>query len=286
MPKWVIIAGIFAMFAAGAAIAILMGQGREDTRMEALEETLAGSAAVPPTGPVDFAALDGLPPPVVRYFRHVLTDGQERITSAELVQSGVLRTSIATDTWLLFGARHLAVPPATAFLWNARVLMPLSMHLRVLDSYIDGVAAGRVSMLSAFPVSYQSGDPELDSGALHRYLAEAVWFPTALLPEAGVEWTPIHEHAALATLSHGNTSVSLEFRFNRAGEVYEVYTPGRYGRFDEGYRQEPWQGHFRDYKQRDGMRVPAYGEVGWYVNGVLQIVWRGDIVEAEYEFGR
>jgi hypothetical protein len=47
-----------------------------------------------------------------------------------------------------------------------------------------------------------------------RYLAEAVWLPTALLPVNGVRWSPIDENRALATLQgDDDVSVSLEFRF-------------------------------------------------------------------------
>lgn len=28
---------------------------------------------------------------------------------------------------------------------------------------------------------------------------------------------------------------------------------------------------------------PVYGEVGWYDDGVLHLVWKGDITHAEYE---
>ncbi len=38
-----------------------------------------------------------------------------------------------------------------------------------------------------------------------------------------------------------------------------------------------WEGHFRDYELRCGMRVPSYGEVGWYVGDVWQPVWQGRI---------
>ena len=78
---------------------------------------------------------------------------------------------------------------------------------------------GRVSLFSAFTLSSSANIPELNSGALHRYLAEAVWYPTALLPQAGVQWSPIDEHSALATLTDNGETVSLEFRFNDAGEV-------------------------------------------------------------------
>ena len=80
---------------------------------------------------------------------------------------------------------------------------------------------------------------------------------------------------------------SLEFWFDEKSEVTGIYTPGRWGRFDGDYKQAPWEGHFRTYQARDGMLVPAEGEVGWYSSSrVWQSVWRGRIVQVTYEFAQ
>ena len=269
----------------GAAVAVLIGQAYEKAKTDQLVETLIQSAFRPVSGTVDFDSFSGLPPPVASYFRHVLTEGQELIRTAKMRQSGVLRTSTKTERWASFTASQLVVPPVTGFVWNAKVGMPLATHVRILDSYSAGVGSGRVSLLSAFVVASEDGTPELNSGALHRYLAEAVWFPTALLPQSGVVWSPINDHSAMATLTDRGSTVSLEFRFNEVGEVAGIYSPGRFGSFDGGYKQMPWEGHFRDYQLRAGMRVPLYGEVGWYDDGTLQAVWKGDLIDVQYELG-
>ncbi len=267
-----------------ATVAFLVGQERESSKIGQLEATLREGPRRTVSEFVDFASFSELPAPVARYFQHVLTDGQALIKTARIQQSGELRTSTATERWLLFTASQIVAPPATGFLWNARIETPLGTHIRVVDSYVGGVGSGRVSLLSAFAIASEEGASELDSGALHRYLAEGVWFPTALLPQSGVTWSPVNDHSALATLTDGSTSVSLEFRFNEVGEVTSIYSPGRFGQFDGAYRQVPWQGHFRDYRQRNGMRVPGYGEVGWYDDGDLQLVWKGHIQKLQYEF--
>jgi hypothetical protein len=75
----------------------------------------------------------------------------------------------------------------------------------------------------------------------------------------------------------------LEFRFNEIGEVMGVYSPGRFADFGDGYKLLPWEGHFRDYRLWAGMRVPLHGEVGWYDDGKLHLVWKGDVMEVQYE---
>ena len=282
MTKWILITTCVVV--ASAAAAVLIGQARESSRVEQMLTTLYESAAWPAGGNIDFASFSGLPPPVSRYFQHVLSNGQSLIKVARLQQSGVLRTNTVTESWSPFTATQVVAPHSNAFLWNAKIEMPLSTHVRVLDGYIAGIGSGRASLLSSFSVASDAGTPELNSGALHRYLAEGVWFPTALLPQSGVVWRPLGDHAALATLTHRGVTVSLEFRFNEIGEVTGIYTTGRFGRFNGKYKKVPWQGHFRDYQVKAGMRVPQYGEVGWYDGGGLQLVWKGHITDAQYEF--
>lgn len=282
LGKGLLVGGAIAKAAVLASVAL--GRKHERARAAELVEGLKRDLSETTAGPVDFNALSDLPAPVERYFRSVLTPGQKMIRTAELQQSGQLRTSTRSDRWWPFTATETLAPPVPGFAWNARVDMPLGIHVTVLDSYVAGVGSGRVSLLSAVAVGDEADAPELNSGALHRYLAEAVWCPTALLPQAGVVWSPVDGQTALATLTDRDTTVSLEFGFNEAGEVISIYAPARYGQFGGVYRALPWKGHFRDYRSYAGMRVPSWGEVGWYVNGRLETVWRGHLVSAVYEF--
>ena len=231
---------------------------------------------------VDFSTFATLPLPVQRYFRHVLSDGQQIIRLAEISQRGTLRTDAMSTRWLDFRARQLVVPTRPAFVWDARVTLASVLHVSVQDAYVDGEGSGRVRFLSIIPAGSDGGRPELNSGALHRYLAEAVWYPTALLPSPALNWQPISDTKALATLTDHDVTVALEFWFSSAHEVAAIYTSGRWARFGKSYRKVAWQGYFSEYSERAGMLVPAAGEVGWYLHGGWQAVWKGLITEARY----
>ena len=71
-------------------------------------------------------------------------------------------------------------------------------------------------------------------------------------------------------------------RFSAAGEVTGIYTPARWGRFGGRYAQAAWEGHFADYRETAGMRIPMSGEVGWYSDGAWQCVWKGKLTEVVY----
>ena len=221
-------------------------------------------------------ALNAVPAIVSQYLRRALGN-RRHIQEIRMKQSGMLRTDVRSERWVQFEAEHVVIPPATGFVWNARVGIAPLLHVRVRDALIEGRGAGHVSLLSAFTVGSDAGTPEMNSGSLHRYLAEAVCYPTALLPGPKLQWTGIDATRALATLTDHGISVSLEFRFSEDGQVIGIYTPGRWGKFAEGYRQAPWEGHFRSYEERHGVLVPTEGEVGWYVDGSYQPVWKGTI---------
>ena len=225
-----------------------------------------------------------LPPPVRRYLSHALGAHRRRLRLAHYTQEGELRSSASSKRWMKFTASQVIAPMRTEFIWNARVVALPLFHLGVRDSLIAGRGAGQVTLLSAIPVGSAGGNMEMHSGALHRFLAEAVWYPTALLPSAKLRWDTIDDRRALATLSDGDIAVSLEFRFNERDEVEGIYTPARWGSFDGGYKQLPWQGSFARYTQREGILVPAQGDVAWFEDGEWRTVWRGTILDATLEF--
>ncbi len=219
-----------------------------------------------------------LPAPVARYLHLALGEGRAHPETVAIHQSGELRTDEMSERWMPFTATHMATPRGCGFIWNARIRLAPLIHLRVLDSWMDGQGSGQVILESLIPVAQDAGTPEINSGALHRFLAEAVWYPWALVPGPALRWTAIDDRRALATLTCGKTTVSLEFRFQENGTVAGIYTPARWGRFSGSYAQVPWEGHFSDYTHINGVLVPSRGEVGWYRDGQLRIVWRGKVV--------
>lgn len=266
-------------------LAVKTGRARETRKTELLRKQVTQRLGQSAHESVDFSSLAILPPPVERYFKHVLTDGQAMIKTTEMQQSGKLRSSTDNKKWYSFTSSQVISAATTGFVWDAKVEMPLSTHIRVHDSYHSGIGSGRIAFLSAFAVGSDTNIPELNSAALHRYLAESVWYPTALLPVSGVIWTAIDDHSALATLTNNDLTVSLEFRFNSEGDVTRIFTPARFYRNSNGtYQAMPWEIHIANYKVQDGMRVPFHAEVGWHIDGALELVWVGDVVSAEYEF--
>jgi hypothetical protein len=182
-----------------AVVAMWIGTRRQRSALTAdTERLIRAGAARASSLAIGEEALGDLPPPVARYLRLALPL-RKAIQQVRLTQTGTLRTDATAERWMAFEAEHLVVPPAAGFLWNARVRVAPLLHVRVRDALIDGIGSGQVSLMSAFPVSAATGGLKMNSGSLHRYLAEAVWYPSALLPSSQLQWTPIDGTKALAT---------------------------------------------------------------------------------------
>jgi hypothetical protein len=273
---------------AAAAIAIVVGScvGEQRwSRASAAQERMIAMGSPTSQAPVSLQVLDSLPPPVQRYLRLVLTHGQPVVRLVHLRQTGELRTDIEKERWLSFEATQVIGPLARGFVWDAKVrLFPL-VHLRVRDAYVNGEGAGQVNLQSTITVAEERGSPPLNEGELYRFLAESVWYPTALLPGAHLTWSPIDDRRALATATFSGATAAVQFRFNDLGEAIGVYAR-RPRQVEHGYETTPWEGRFGGYRVIDGMRIPTTGEVGWHVGGQWRPVWRGSLLDLQYDFSR
>jgi len=241
---------------------------REDITGPTRQLTQTALASVPRIG-----RIADVPPPVARYLQLALGAARPSPRLVRIAQEGSLRIDTSSSRWLDFQAENTVAPLSQAFFWNAKVKLAPLVHVRVLDSLLDGIGCGRVQLMSAIEVGSAVGSMEVNAGSLHRFLAEAVWYPWALMPSEHLAWTHLDSSRSLATLTVGGLTVSLEFRFGVSGEVTGIYTPARWGRFGKRYLQLPWEGEFREYRQFDGFMLPSEGAVGWHRDGKLQWVW-------------
>ena len=229
------------------------------------------------------AELTGLPQPVVRYFRTVLDDGQPMVRHVLLTQRGQFLVRPRPDGWRPFDAtQHFTTHPG-GFVWDARIRMAPGLTIRVRDALVDGAGSMVGRLMCVWPLVSVADTPEIAAGALQRYLAESVWFPTALLPSQGVIWTGLDDSSARAALTLGATTVSLDFSFGPDGLIKGVFTPARPRDMKGRAVSTPWQGHFVRYENHGGMKIPMAGEVEWVLPEGPQKYWRGEITSVVFE---
>ncbi len=233
---------------------------------------------------VDFRELDGLPAPVQRYFRKILKDGQPMVSAVSLQHSGLFNVGESTEQWKPFTSDQQVITQRPGFDWNGRIAMMPGLFVRVHDAYIAGEGILHATLFGLFSLANLRDTVDVAKGELMRFVAEAAWYPTALLPSQNVLWEEVNDLSAQCTLTDGSISVTLLFMFNEQDLIETVRAEARGRTVGDKVIPTPWQGRFWNYSDRDGMQVPLEGEVAWLLPEGAKPYWRGSITEIRYEF--
>ncbi|MFN7964967.1 MAG: DUF6544 family protein [Acidobacteriota bacterium] len=266
--------------------AVVFGRSRWRRGTERLRADLASYRLPVARSRFDQRELQGLPAPVQRFFRATLSDGQPIIAAVRMQQHGGFNLGRSKAVWCPFTSTQVVVTRRPGFDWDARITTPFGMRVLVHDALIAGEGILHASLLGLVTLMKAKSTPQIAEGELLRFLAEATWYPTALLPSQGVRWAPLDDHSSRATFSDGTTIARLDFEFDCDGLVKTVRTSSRWRTVDGKAIATAWQGRFWAYETRNGMQVPLEGEVAWELPEGLWPYWRGRVTHLEYEFAR
>lgn len=166
------------------------------------------------------------------------------------------------------------------FFWLANVKIAPFLYLKGQDKY----EKGRGKMFIRFflvPIVHATGF-EIDQGALIRYLAEIVWFPTAALAEY-IRWEEISPVSAKATMTYKGITGSGIFTFTPEGD-WESFEATRYYQRKGRSTLEKWhvEADPSGFKEFQGFRIPAKSEVTWQLKEGAFTWFKVQITEAEY----
>jgi Family of unknown function (DUF6920) len=236
----------------------------------------ARSVATTPGPPGD---LGEVPDPVRLYLRRAIPSGAPAPRLVRVHSRG----EFLAGRWRPFHAAQYFTVQPPAFVWDARIRLLPGVTILVRDSFRDGRGCMRGAALGAIPIVSAEGAGEIAVAALQRYLAEAVWFPLALLPENGVQWTALDRSRARATLAAGTVTASLEFTFGTDGMVREVFAPERVRAVGKRMVPTPWRGRHEEYRELGGWVIPTRAEVEWMLPGGPQPYWKGEITEVQHD---
>jgi hypothetical protein len=232
--------------------------------------------------------IEGLPAPVQRYFRAVLRDGQPIVTGVTVRHTGTFNVTAlgSRETWMPFTSEQRVLTHRPGFVWNARMAIVPGIAIFVHDAYVAGVGTLHPAVQGLFSLTHQHGTGDIARGELMRYMMEAAWYPTALLPSQGTAWIAVDTVSADATMEDGDISMTMRFSFDAAGLIERVDAAARAALFGGKVVMMPWQGRLSNYHERAGMRVPLTGEAAWVAPDGRKPYWRGTIVSATYQFSQ
>lgn len=249
-----------ALLGGAAAVVPAVGRTRFERRVHRDVETLFESAALSVGRAEATAAWAALPPPIQRHLQYAIGDAAPDIRAARLRHDGLFRTSPGAS-WRPIDGREYFTTATPGFVWHARLRAAPGIWIDARDALLHERGHMLVKLLGTIPLADARGS-EIDQGATLRWLAEAPWFPYALIAPC-VRWTPLDDRTAAATISYEGPP---------ARAVFEVDDDGRIARLRaERYRDlgggraalTRWGGDYLDYREFDGFRVPTQVEVGW-----------------------
>lgn len=245
-------------------------------RMSAIERGRLTMAQATPVGQFSSLPSHELPDNVQRFLARAIVS-VEPIGAIDVTQTGRFQMGTTDDSWKPFTATQQFTLSQPGFIWEARIAMAPVVFTLVRDSYIDGEGAMRAEVQGLMRVANLRGGDALASGALQRWLAEAVWFPVALQPSERLTWEAIDDHRARVSLVDRGHRVSLEFTFTSDGDVVRIFSPDRMREVKGQFIPTPWEVICADYGLYLGMRVPTRCEVAWLLPEGRFPFWRGQV---------
>jgi len=205
--------------------------------------------------------LGSLPLVVQKWVKHSNIIGKEIIYCVYLKQKGKLRTT-PNGKWLPAEAEQWFKTEKPGFIWIAKVKLAPGIYLAGRDKYENGKGQMLIKLLSLIPLVRAEGK-EVDQGAMVRYLAEIIWFPSAALNDY-IKWEEIDSLSAKATMTYQGIVASGGFKFDDKGDVVSFEAKRYYDR-KSAATLEDWliQIEPNNYKEFQGIRIPTRATVTW-----------------------
>jgi hypothetical protein len=264
-----------ALIAGGLAAGIRRRAFRDRIDHEVAQ--LLDSARTPAIGVVGEADLERLPDPVQRWLRASGVVGTAIPATVRLIQTGAFRLG-ANKPWMPMHASEYYTTNPPGFLWTASMEMFPLVHVTGRDRYARGVGDIDMRVASIVPVAQKSGG-NLNGGALLRYLNETMWFPAALvLPN--VEWEPIDESSARATITDAGQSVSAVFVFDAEDHLVNM-TADRWN--DSEQAMLPWSTPITGWGTFNGIDVATAGTGVWKTGADAYEYIRLKVTDVDYD---
>lgn len=192
-----------------------------------------------------------------------------------LTQTGRLKRSLATDSWLAFTASQTLAARHCAFDWRAKA-GPLGL-VSGRDALEGSEARFDIVALGFIPIVHAKHTPALVRGELMRYLAELAWVPDAILCNTALRWRVDGPATLSVGAGTGDTASEITLSLDQEGRIASAFAPDRPRSATEPLLPTPWRGRFTDYRRHGGMWLPFAGEVAWEIGGREVRYWQCQI---------
>lgn len=272
---WILLAAF--LIIVGVFVVLLIGKRRFD-RMVQREITALLNSSQPVEGTFSAENITHLPEPLQRYLIRSIPEGYRFVDTIHLQQEGTMRQG-PEQPWLPFEARQTFTTNPPEFVWVADMHMMPLIDVAARDKYQNGHGGMFIALQSTIPIANAQG-PTYDTGAFIRYMAEMMWFPTAMLQDY-ITWEAVDDRTAIALATVGDQEVRVIFHFDENDDITYIESHDRH--MGDDLDTTVWYGYCHDYQRFDGVRIPTSIEVGWKPDSGYYAWWRGTVTKIEYD---
>ena len=103
---------------------------------------------------------------------------------------------------------------------------------------------------------------ETDEASLMRFISEMPIFPTVFLTNDSITWEEIDSNSAHIQIEDCGVKIGGIFYFNNKGEITK-FVSERARIVKSSIFMDKWTGHFQNYKEFGGMKIPSYFIAEW-----------------------
>ncbi len=203
--------------------------------------------------------LKDLPEPAQRYMNYTGVVGQPWINTVRVRYTGTFRLG-ADRPWLPIKAEQVYTTNPPGFYWKARLKMFGLWIMKGGDTYKAGHGHmfGKIAGLYTL---FDARGPELDQGAMMRYLNETTWFPIVLLSDY-ITWQGVDDHSFDVTFTDCGKSVTARFIIDNTGRLLNFVTK-RYRESKGTYSSDTWTTPMTEWGKLAGLNLPIRGQAVW-----------------------
>lgn len=225
-----------------------------------VEALLAGLHAQTPAT-ITEKEIAALPAPVQRWLHRAGVVDRQDPLAARICQRGSLRTG-AQQPWLPFSAVEYYTTQRPGLVWHAQWPLAPLLLAEARDRYFRGRGHMLVKALSLFTMTDARG-PEMDQGALVRYLNGIMWVPHAAITPY-ITWQAVDEHTARATIHYGAVTAAALFTFDAEGDCARMEAQ-RYRYEGNRFVLRRWSTVAEAHEEFQGIRIPVRGQAVWHL---------------------
>jgi len=209
--------------------------------------------------------MEHLPEPVQKYLRYVGVVGREKVKSVRVVVEGEMKldpkkgwAKIKAEQYNFFDSH-----PTRMFYIKAKML---GIPVLGLHSYTDDEARMLIKAAGLVTVMDSKG-PEMRISDTTTLFNDMCFFAPATLIDDRIKWETVDSLTVKAMYESLGTRVSALLYFNEKGELINFVSDDRYyAPMDGSCKKARWSTPIGNYKERNGLRLPTYGEAVWLLD--------------------